>query len=310
MILFGPLVTFTVYVIIANITGTRLDTTKAYTSLSLISLLADPLNYMIYFIPQLVGATACFGRIQTFLKSEARRDHRLPLDQAADGECPGRLNGADIGLQSMPKNAAVCGQTRTNSALIEVQNASFAWDIGGQPVVQDVSFTIRPYQFAFVIGPVGSGKSTLLKGLLGETPSSQGFVYSGCFQAAYAEQTSWIQNGTIQQNIVGMSSFEEPWYTTVVRACSLEQDILDFPKGHSTLVGSAGISLSGGQKQRLAIARPVYSRKSLVMLDDVFSGLDAGTEEKIFSRLLGKQGLLRRNHITVILVTYAGKLLI
>lgn len=107
-----------------------------------------------------------------------------------------------------------------------------------------------------------------------------------------------------------MSSFEEPWYTTVVRACSLEQDILDFPKGHSTLVGSAGISLSGGQKQRLAIARPVYSRKSLVMLDDVFSGLDAGTEEKIFSRLLGKQGLLRRNHITVILVTYAGKLLI
>lgn len=99
----------------------------------------------------------------------------------------------------------------------------------------------------------------------------------------------------------------EPWYTAVIRACALEQDILDFPKGHSTLVGNAGISLSGGQKQRLAIARAVYSRKSLVVLDDVFSGLDAGTEEKFFNRLLGKQGLLRRNHVTVILVTHAGK---
>lgn len=72
-------------------------------------------------------------------------------------------------------------------------------------------------------------------------------------------------------------------------------------------MGSAGISLSGGQKQRLAIARAVYSRQSLVMLDDVFSGLDASTEEIIFNRLLGKQGLLRRNHVTVILVTHAGK---
>ena len=70
---------------------------------------------------------------------------------------------------------------------------------------------------------------------------------------------------------------------------------------------SAGISLSGGQKQRLAIARAIYSRKSLVMLDDVFSGLDASTEEKIFNRLLGKQGLLRRSHVTVILETHAGK---
>lgn len=306
IILLGPLATFTVYVLIANVTGIKLDTTKAYTSLSLIALLADPLNIMIYFIPQFVGAMACFDRIQAFLKSEARRDHRLLLDQAAEGDCPGTMNGPDIEPKSMPRDAVVSGRTPVGSSLIEVQNASFAWSIAGQPVVQDVSFTIKRFQFTFVIGPVGSGKSTLLKGLLGETPSSQGFVHSGCFQTAYAEQTSWIRNGTIQHNILGISSFEEPWYTTVIRACALEQDILNLPKGHSTLVGSAGISLSGGQKQRLAIARAVYSRKSLIMLDDVFSGLDASTEETIFNRLLGKQGLLRKSQITVILVTHAG----
>ena len=72
-----------------------------------------------------------------------------------------------------------------------------------------------------------------------------------------------------------------------------------------TKVGSSGISLSGGQKQRLALARAVYARKDLVMLDDVFSGLDADTEERIFTSLFSRQGLFRRLGTTVLLVTHA-----
>jgi len=161
----------------------------------------------------------------------------------------------------------------------------------------------------------------LLKGLLGETPSSQGFVYSSFPSTAYADQTPWIQNGTIKQNILGISTFDEPWYQQVIRACALEHDIALMPKGHgksstsesfqrylldvATPVGSGGISLSGGQKQRLALARSVYAKKELVVLDDVFSGLDAETEEQIFNRLLGKQGLFRQMEVTVLLVTHA-----
>ena len=63
--------------------------------------------------------------------------------------------------------------------------------------------------------------------------------------------------------------------------------------------------MSGGQKQRLALARAVYAKKELVILDDVFSGLDAETEEQIFYRLLGKQGLFQQMGITVLLVTHA-----
>jgi ABC-type multidrug transport system ATPase subunit len=63
--------------------------------------------------------------------------------------------------------------------------------------------------------------------------------------------------------------------------------------------------LSGGQKQRLALARAVYAKKELVILDDVFSGLDAETEEQVFNRLLGKQGLFQQMKITVLLVTHA-----
>ena len=72
-----------------------------------------------------------------------------------------------------------------------------------------------------------------------------------------------------------------------------------------TKVGSSGISLSGGQKQRLALARAVYARKDLIILDDVFSGLDADTEERIFKELFSKQGLFRRLGATVLLVTHA-----
>jgi ABC-type bacteriocin/lantibiotic exporter with double-glycine peptidase domain len=118
------------------------------------------------------------------------------------------------------------------AALIDVQNASFAWTAGGEPVVRDVSFTLQRHQSCFIIGPVGSGKSTLLKGLLGETPSSQGFVYSNFPTTAYVDQTPWIQNGTVQQNILGISTLDEPWYRQVVRACALEQDISMMPKGH------------------------------------------------------------------------------
>ena len=72
-----------------------------------------------------------------------------------------------------------------------------------------------------------------------------------------------------------------------------------------TKVGTSGISLSGGQKQRLALARAVYARKDIILLDDVFSGLDADTEERIFTQLFSQRGLFRKLYNTVLLVTHA-----
>ena len=148
-------------------------------------------------------------------------------------------------------------------------------------------------------------------------------MYSDLPTTAFVDQTPWVQNGTIQDNILGISSFEEAWYSQVIHACALEVDIANFPRGHGVLiraisssdllthlltatpVGSAGISLSGGQKQRLALARAVYAKKELVILDDVFSGLDSETEEQVFDRLFGVAGLFRKMKTTVLLVTHA-----
>lgn len=70
-------------------------------------------------------------------------------------------------------------------------------------------------------------------------------------------------------------------------------------------MGSGGISLSGGQKQRVALARMLYAKSELMIIDDGFSGLDPETEEIVFTRLFGKSGLLRQLETTVLLVTNA-----
>ncbi|PVH72950.1 putative ATP-binding cassette transporter [Cadophora sp. DSE1049] len=291
----APLATFAIFVIIANTTGQTLNTSSAYTALSLITLL-------VLSVPLLNAAMASFTRIQSFLKSDARKDHRLPLLNPSDGGETSimLIENGDIELEPLKASA-----TGLSSTLLVAQNASFAWSEGGVPAVRDLNLVVKRHQICFIIGPVGCGKSTLLKGLLGETPSTQGFIYSNSPDTAFVDQTSWVRNGTIQQNILGISTFEEPWYSKVVHACGLEGDIAILSKGHATPVGSAGISLSGGQKQRLALARALYARKELIIIDDVFSGLDASTEDHICASLLGKDGLFRSMGITVLLATHA-----
>ncbi|KAK0104754.1 hypothetical protein ONS95_005024 [Cadophora gregata] len=298
----APLATFAIFVIIASTTGQTLNTSSAYTALSLITLLAEPMNTLVLSVPLLNAAMASFTRIQTFLKSDARKDHRLPLVKPLESGKTSSMSieNGDIELEGLKST------TRdSSSTLLLAQNATFAWSEGGVPAIQDLNLIVPRHQICFIIGPVGCGKSTLLKGLLGETPSSQGFIYSDSPDTAFVDQTSWVRNGTIQQNILGISAFEEPWYSKVVHACGLEGDIAILPKGHATPVGSAGISLSGGQKQRLALARALYARKELIIIDDVFSGLDASTEDHICASLLGKDGLFRSMGITVLLATHA-----
>ncbi len=113
-----------------------------------------------------------------------------------------------------------------------------------------------------IVGSIGSGKSTLLRGILGETATSNGSVYVKSEEVAFCEQTPWIVNGSIRENIVGESGFDDIWYEKVIRACALEIDIQRMPAQDSTIVGSQGIVLSGGQRQRLVRVPGSYSLRS------------------------------------------------
>lgn len=189
------------------------------------------MNVLVSTVPMINSAMACFARIESFLKSDARRDDRLPLRDLGELEGqPSYASSSEVELEIM--RPVTADLENRSPVMIRTQNASFSWDIDGQPVVSDLSFTLQRNQFWFVIGPVGSGKTSMLKGLLGETPSTKGFVYSNFQDTSFVGQSPWIRNGTIQENILGISSYEEAWYRQVVHACGLEGDVLTLPKGH------------------------------------------------------------------------------
>ncbi|KAH0135168.1 hypothetical protein KCU67_g16308, partial [Aureobasidium melanogenum] len=124
---------------------------------------------------------------------------------------------------------------------------------------------------------------------------------------AYCSQTPFVLNGSVKKNICGPSVLDpdEIWYKAVLRACDLDHDIQRWDSQDSTIVGSKGIALSGGQKQRLALARAVYSRKELVLLDDVLSALDNRTRNTITSRLFSRTGIFKKLGATVILTAHS-----
>ncbi|EED18573.1 ATP-binding cassette transporter, putative [Talaromyces stipitatus ATCC 10500] len=300
MLTLAPFTTFAFYSIVLASQGHILDAETAYTVLTLISLLGTPMNDMIRTVPMMNAAMASLNRIQGFLQSDARRDNRLYLDDSASTLTDPPVEEEGIQLQS-PANSA----HTQHSQLIVARDVSFSWTHDEKPVVRDVNFSVSRGHLCIIIGPVGSGKSTLLKGILGETLSTKGFLYTNFEECAFVDQTPWIRNATLRDNIIGLSDFDEEWYRTVIKGCALDQDIAILPNGHFTNVGTAGISLSGGQKQRVALARAVYARKNVILLDDIFSGLDADTEERIFARLFSQQGLFRKLGSTVLLVTHA-----
>ncbi|RZR99436.1 hypothetical protein BHM03_00028979 [Ensete ventricosum] len=121
-----------------------------------------------------------------------------------------------------------------------------------------------------------------------------------CGSTAYVAQTAWIQNGTIQANIVFGQPMDRKRYEEVIRVCCLEKDLEMMEFGDQTEIGERGINLSGGQKQRIQLARAVYQDCDIYLLDDVFSAVDAQTGSEIFKECI--RGVLKGK--TIVLVTH------
>lgn len=120
---------------------------------------------------------------------------------------------------------------------------------------------------------------------------------------AYVSQQSWIQNGTIKDNILFGSELDEKRYQQVLEACALLPDLEVLPGGDMAEIGEKGINLSGGQKQRISLARATYQNSDIYILDDPLSAVDAHVGRHIFNKVLGPNGLLKGK--TRLLVTHS-----
>lgn len=100
---------------------------------------------------------------------------------------------------------------------------------------------------------------------------------------AYVAQTSWIQSGTIRDNVLFGKPMDEDKYERAVKVCALDKDINNFSNGDLTEIGQRGINMSGGQKHRIQLARAVYNDADIYLLDDPFSAVDAQTAAVLFN---------------------------
>uniref|UniRef100_W5NEY0 Cystic fibrosis transmembrane conductance regulator n=1 Tax=Lepisosteus oculatus TaxID=7918 RepID=W5NEY0_LEPOC len=153
------------------------------------------------------------------------------------------------------------------------------------PVLKNISLYLEKGKMLAVAGSTGSGKSSLLMMIMGELEPSEGKIkHSG--RISYSPQTSWIIPGTIRENIVFGLTYDEYRYTSVIKACQLEEDLALLPDKDKTRLGEGGVTLSGGQRDRIGLARAVYKDADLYLLDSPFTHLDIVTEKEIFERCL------------------------
>ncbi|XWX01588.1 hypothetical protein V2A60_009616 [Cordyceps javanica] len=287
------------------VTSKSLNTSNIFVSLSYLTLLASPMMVLLQKIPQLVSALTCLQRIQAFLEREEMTKFRI-LD-GCTRIAQQTVVAAQVGpkvtksvaletLRPMPPSSPYC---------ISVQDAHFGWDLG-KCTLRNVNIVIPPNQLTVIVGPVGCGKSTMCKLLLGEIPYAEGKVT--LFQIkkiGYCDQQPFLANVSIRENVVGFNEFSEARYQKVIYATMLHVDLATLSLGDQTIVGSGGIALSGGQRQRLSIARALYAADvDVFIFDDVFSGLDANTEEHVFHHVFGLDGLARQSGATMVLCTH------
>lgn len=134
---------------------------------------------------------------------------------------------------------------------------------------------------------VGSGKTTLLEALLGELELDSGTIeFNG--KLSYANQVPWLFEGSVKSNILFSEEYDEKRYSEVIKAAGLERDFELFEFGDKTIVGERGISLSGGQKARVSLARAVYKKADIYLLDDPLSAVDTLVGKHIFEECIVK----------------------
>ncbi len=138
----------------------------------------------------------------------------------------------------------------------------------------------------------------MLNALIGDMNKHEGSLIVDDCKIALSPQYAWIQNATIKDNILFGNEYNEIFYNEVLDACALRDDLNILPAGDLTEIGEKGINLSGGQRQRISLARCVYSRAEIYLLDDTLSAVDSHVAKHIFDHVIGPNGMLKNRVIT------------
>ncbi|MGH8780192.1 peptidase domain-containing ABC transporter [Paraburkholderia sp.] len=204
---------------------------------------------------------------------------------------------ADIVFTQTERDASlrnVPGEADNLVASIEADQLAFRYADGEPPVLDGVSLKVEAGESVAIIGPSGCGKTTLINVLLGVLAPSSGTIRIGGIDinrlgidrlrslVGTVLQDDVLFAGSIADNI----SFFDPqadqhWVAECAQIAAVHTDIVAMPMGYNTLVGDMGTVLSGGQKQRVLLARALYKRPKILVLDEATSHLDVHREQQV-----------------------------
>ena len=185
------------------------------------------------------------------------------------------------------------GCTQTMRGEIEFRQITFAYPTG-EPVLQDISFTVKPGQTVAIVGQTGTGKTSLMKLVNRTYDASAGQILvdgvdvrdwnlaSLRSQISIIEQDIFLFSRSIADNIAfGKPTATRHQVEAAAQSAQVDDFIHEFENGYDTVIGERGVTLSGGQRQRLAIARAFLTDPRILILDDSTSAIDSATEDKI-----------------------------
>ncbi|KAJ5570856.1 hypothetical protein N7535_004516 [Penicillium sp. DV-2018c] len=272
----------------------------AFTSMSVFVSLESSLSSLPEMLTRGLEAKVSIDRINTYILSSEKGSHTTDVDQ------------------------------------ISFENAAVTWpggdtSDGPEPltnehhfVLTNLTLRIPPKSLSVITGKTGTGKSLLLASILGECDVVAGSIkvprapplderyddqatpnnWIIDTAVAYVAQNPWIENATVKQNILFGLPLDETRYRQVLFASGLERDISIFPDGELTDIGANGVNLSGGQRWRVSFARALYSRAGILVMDDIFSALDAYTGRHVYEH--GLTGPLGQNRTRILVTHHVG----
>lgn len=186
-----------------------------------------------------------------------------------------------------------------------------------RPAVNGIDLALNKAEVLAVIGPSASGKSTLARAMVGVWPASHGSVRLDGAEInqwdsealgphlGYLPQDIELFDGTVAENIARFGEVDSDQVIEAATLAGIHQMVLRFPQGYDTQLGPGGLGLSGGQKQRIGLARALYGKPALIVLDEPNSNLDDAGE----SALVAAIDALRKHGSTVVLVTHRPNVL-
>jgi len=185
------------------------------------------------------------------------------------------------------------------------------------PILKGINFKIAAGEVLGIVGPSGAGKSFLARHLVGVRKAARGDVRLGGIDVAawsdadrglnvgYLPQDIELFSGTIADNIARFGEVDSTKVFEVAKMAGCHELILGLPNGYETIIGADGVFLSGGQSQRIALARAIYNKPVLTVLDEPNSNLDTEGEVALVSCIQK----LKEAGLTTVLITHNIRLL-